>query len=129
MLEVPTELPQLLGKPTEKEFRPETETVGPVNLVGELVDTKCFLGVMRPATGKVHRACAIRCLSGGIPPAILVKSGGYDSAILLAGPENEPLQYDVMLAGLQVRAVGTLHRENGFDYIRVDSLLRYAKNE
>ena len=46
-------------------------SLGRSTFVGELVDTKCFLGVMRPATGKVHRGCAVRCLSGGAPSALL----------------------------------------------------------
>ena len=28
----------------------------------------CFLGVMKPGRSKPHRACAVRCISGGIPP-------------------------------------------------------------
>ncbi len=39
---------------------------------GEILDSKCWLGVMRPAHGTVHRGCATRCLSGGIPPLIIV---------------------------------------------------------
>jgi len=42
--------------------------LGPFDLVGEIVDGKCYLGVMNPGEGKVHRDCAVRCLSGGIPP-------------------------------------------------------------
>ena len=37
-------------------------------LIGEIVDSKRYLGVMNPGNGKVHRDCAVRCLSGGIPP-------------------------------------------------------------
>lgn len=35
---------------------------------GEILDPKCYFGVMKPGEGKVHKSCAIRCLSGGIPP-------------------------------------------------------------
>ncbi|GJM29992.1 MAG: hypothetical protein DHS20C17_26270 [Cyclobacteriaceae bacterium] len=34
---------------------------------GEIIDSKCFFGVMKPGHGKPHRSCAIRCISGGIP--------------------------------------------------------------
>ena len=44
-------------------------------LTGEIVDSKCYLGVMNPGRGKVHRDCASRCVSGGIPPALLTSSG------------------------------------------------------
>ena len=41
--------------------------LGKVTLRGEILDPKCYLGVMRPGEGKPHRSCAIRCLAGGIP--------------------------------------------------------------
>jgi len=40
--------------------------------VGEIVDSKC-LGVMTPGQLTTHRACAIRCISGGIPPVLHVR--------------------------------------------------------
>jgi hypothetical protein len=49
----------------------ETTGLGTVTLTGEIVDSKCYLGVMNPGRRKVHRDCAARCLSGGIPPALL----------------------------------------------------------
>ena len=49
------------------------EEVGEVVLRGEIVDSKCYLGVMNPGSLKGHRACAIRCISGGIPPVLLVR--------------------------------------------------------
>jgi hypothetical protein len=29
-----------------------------MTLTGEIVDSKCYLGVMNPGQGKVHRDCA-----------------------------------------------------------------------
>ena len=46
--------------------------LGPVTLNGEIADSKCFLGVMKPGIGPVHKACAEVCLSGGIPAMLLV---------------------------------------------------------
>ena len=37
-------------------------------LSGEIIDPKCYFGVMKPGRGKPHKSCAIRCISGGIPP-------------------------------------------------------------
>ncbi len=42
-----------------------------VQLSGEILDSKCFLGAMKPGDGKGHKACATLCIDGGIPPAIL----------------------------------------------------------
>lgn len=39
-----------------------------VEMRGEIIDPKCFLGAMKPGRGKTHKACASLCLRGGIPP-------------------------------------------------------------
>ena len=49
---------------------PDSITVGRGELTGEIVDAKCFLGVMKPGREKTHRSCAARCISGGIPPLL-----------------------------------------------------------
>lgn len=99
------------------------EMLGEVEITGELVDTKCWFGVMRPATGKVHRACAIRCLSGGIPPGILVRDTAGNAAVfLLAGADGEPLEYDVEWAALAVTARGSLERHGELPVLRVRTL-------
>jgi hypothetical protein len=107
----------------EAEPRPAKEVLGPVVLRGELVDTKCYFGVMRPATGKVHRGCAVRCLSGGVPPGLLVRDG-QDGAtvVMLSGPGGAPLSYDVQWAARWLEATGTLFSEEGTLRLEVDSL-------
>ncbi len=49
-----------------------------IELAGEIIDSKCFLGVMKPGSGKVHRACAAMCLTGGMPPMLVVKDAAGD---------------------------------------------------
>ena len=94
-----------------------------VSLVGELVDTKCFLGVMRPGTGKVHRACAVRCLSGGVPLGLRIRSStGDEQVILLTGPGGEPLRFDFEWAAREVRTVGKLSVRNGLARLEVREL-------
>lgn len=56
---------------------------GTMTLSGEIVDTKCYLGVMNPGRGKVHRDCAARCLSGGLPPGLLVRDSARKARLLL----------------------------------------------
>ena len=48
---------------------------GLLRVQGEIVDSKCYLGVMNPGAGKTHRACAARCLHGGVPPALATLDG------------------------------------------------------
>ncbi|HXV75477.1 MAG TPA: hypothetical protein VD788_04095, partial [Candidatus Polarisedimenticolaceae bacterium] len=51
----------------------ERAALGTMTLAGEIVDSKCHLGVMKPGRGKTHRACAVRCISGGSPPLLRVE--------------------------------------------------------
>jgi len=102
---------------------PASSPLGQGRFIGELVDTKCFSGVMRPATGKVHRGCAVRCLSGGVPPGLLVRDAYGDGVVfLLAGPGEEPLRYDVQLAGTLVEADGSLELHGDTPFLRVTHL-------
>jgi hypothetical protein len=91
--------------------------LGEVQLTGEIVDSKCFFGVMNPGNGKVHRDCAVRCISGGIPPAFLVRDAtGQSKTLLLAGVDNRELHREVLdyvaervvIRGRLVRSAGRL---------------------
>src|ERR1051326_7915991 len=68
--------------------------LGNVTLSGEIVDSKCYLGVMNPGQGKVHRDCASRCLSGGIPPLFVDLDNGEQ--YLLVGPDGNKLEYEAL---------------------------------
>jgi hypothetical protein len=68
--------------------------LGTVTLTGEIVDSKCYLGVMNPGQGKVHRDCAARCISGGIPP-IFATSDGREQ-FLLVGFDGRALGGDAL---------------------------------
>ncbi|MCI0409683.1 MAG: ferric reductase-like transmembrane domain-containing protein [Acidobacteria bacterium] len=97
--------------------------LGVYELIGELVDTKCWLGVMRPSTGKVHRACAVRCLSGGVPPGLAIRGQeGKERLILLAGTEGRRLEFDPQWAGRTVRARGILENLGSLPVLRTDRL-------
>ena len=98
-------------------------SLGSASLRGELVDTKCYFGVMRPATGKVHRGCAVRCLSGGVPPGLLVRdASGNGVVVLLVGAEGGPLQFNVQWAARTIRAEGELHLRDNLPILQVRQL-------
>jgi hypothetical protein len=86
--------------------------LGAVRFTGEIVDSKCFFGVMNPGNGKVHRDCAARCISGGIPPAFLVRdSAGRTKTLLLANWRREWLDHvaePVTIGGRLARSAGRL---------------------
>jgi hypothetical protein len=90
----------------------------PVTLQGEIVDSKCFLGVMNPAEGTVHRDCARRCLSGGIPPMLLVRDGEHrEELVLLVTDAGRAIAREVAPgAGMAVDVTGRLIRD-GKDFV------------
>ncbi len=55
------------------EISPANVQYEQTKFVGEIVDAKCYFGVMKPGFGKPHRSCAIRCISGGIPAVLKVR--------------------------------------------------------
>ena len=91
---------------------PAEEDLGRVELTGEIVDSKCYFGVMNPGRGKVHRDCAVRCLSGGVPPALLVRdASGQASTVLIANFRRELLEHvaePVTLRGRLTKSAGRL---------------------
>jgi len=48
------------------------------------------LGVMKPGQLKTHRDCAIRCISGGVPPSLRVvgTSGNIEHFLLVDSHSN-----------------------------------------
>jgi hypothetical protein len=85
--------------------------LGEVDLVGEIVDSKCYLGNMNPGNGKVHRDCAVRCLSGGIPPVFATNDfNGSPAALLLIGTNQKALPREAFLDGVAqpVRILGSV---------------------
>lgn len=71
---------------------PRQKDLGELKVKGEIIDPKCYFGVMKPGEGKVHRDCAIRCILGGIPPVMLVRnSRGEKNYYLITGPNGEKM--------------------------------------
>ena len=91
---------------------PAQVDLGRAEFTGEIVDSKCYFGVMNPGNGKVHRDCAARCISGGIPPALLVRdASGQAMTMLIANFRRELLEHvaePVTLRGRLTRSAGRL---------------------
>ena len=90
-------------------------------LVGEIVDTKCYLGAMKPGRGKPHRSCASLCIRGGIPAALLVRTEtGERELIHLVDPAGRPLGPELLeWVGQPVEIVGLLRREDDRSFLEV----------
>jgi hypothetical protein len=74
------------------------QALGSFKGTGEILDSKCWFGAMRPATGKVHKACASLCIRGGIPPAFFTR------------PPHQTEQLMIMTNGGQPYGPGILER-------------------
>jgi hypothetical protein len=86
----------VLGDAQQNQVAPKN--LGEFDLAGEIVDSKCYLGNMNPGNGKVHRDCAVRCLSGGIPPVFATNDfNGSPAVLLLTGPNQKPLPKETFL--------------------------------
>lgn len=71
---------------------PSSTSKPTVSLVGEIIDPKYFLGVMKPGEGKTHKACAVLCLRGGISPMFATTdTQGHVIASVIESPELDRL--------------------------------------
>lgn len=96
------------------------ESLGEISLQGEILDSKCFLGVMKPGSGKVHRACAAMCLLGGLPPMFVVSNpAGEQFGYMLTNAAGDSAAIELAeLAAVPVRLTGQLERRGDMLYIR-----------
>lgn len=70
---------------------------GTLETSGQIIDPKCYFGVMKPGEGKVHRSCAVRCISGGIPPVLKTTlADGRHRFFILKGPNGEGINSELL---------------------------------
>jgi hypothetical protein len=101
---------------------PEPERLGEVDLAGEILDSKCWFGAMRPADGKIHKACASLCIRGGIPPALFAPGPQRLGTLLIMASRGRG--YGPGLLGLvadPVRVRGRVYRQG--DLLWIDAPL------
>lgn len=96
--------------------------IGSVTLRGEIMDSKCFLGAMKPGEGQGHRACAILCIRGGIPPMLVTRdASGNASYYLLVGTDGAGLAPDALdRIGEPVEITGELSRRGDLMMLAID---------
>lgn len=97
------------------------ESLGVQTLNGEIADSKCYLGVMNPGQSKPHKECAIRCLSGGIPPLFIVKdNAGNVSELWIVAEKSMFLDY----VAEPVEINGEVKRQGDKLFIYLNSIKR-----
>jgi hypothetical protein len=108
----------------ERNQLPETriQSLGERTFIGEIVDSKCSFGVMNPGQLKPHRACAVRCISGGVPPVLLVRQTNNTALyLLLVSRDGRPVNRQVLeMVAEPVRITGELARQGELMVLRSD---------
>ncbi|MBY0373370.1 MAG: hypothetical protein K2Q23_05205 [Bryobacteraceae bacterium] len=112
MLEVETGSLRILRPSSAPVAAPQS--LGRAIMTGEIVDAKCYLGVMNPGAGTVHRACARRCLAGGLPAALVTPQGHF----FWLGSSHHLAEF----AGRRVDVRGELLDLGDLRYLRVESV-------
>jgi len=88
----------------------------PIEIVGEILDLKCYLGAMKPGAGITHRGCAALCVRGGVPPAVTDESG---EVYVIVGEAWEAMNDRVLdLVGVRARIEGFTATRDGVRYLR-----------
>lgn len=103
-----------------------------VDIAGEIVDGKCYLGAMKPGDGKAHKACAVLCIRGGLPPLIAADVPGSGRLYpLIRVDGSAALTEDVLaMVGEPVRIRGRLSWVHGFPVVDVSrgGITRYGRD-
>lgn len=108
----------VMNEPTKVALPPKPKTIV---LQGEIVDPKCWFGVMKPGEGKVHKSCAIRCISGGIQPVLRVTNNGKNTYYVLEGENYEDINQEVLpYIAESVEIEGQTHQENGWNILKIN---------
>lgn len=90
---------------------------------GEILDPKCYFGVMKPGEGKIHKSCAIRCISGGIPPVFRVQNESKNDYYILLGANGKKINQHILdKIGEEVIITGTSTHHEGWNVLHADPL-------
>ena len=90
-------------------------------VTGEIVDPKCFFGVMKPGFGKVHLSCAVRCISGGIPPILVSpEQDGTREYYFVTGSKGRMINDDILnYVGMPIRISGIIKQVDGWKVLEM----------
>ena len=100
----------------------EINSLGKMEITGEIVDPKCYFGVMKPGYGKIHRSCAALCIAGGIPPVLVSSEGTSPSPyFLLTDLKGTPLHKDILpYIGQPLKLAGEAYKIGDWYSLRID---------
>jgi hypothetical protein len=87
-------------------------------LSGEILDPKCYFGAMKPGEGKIHKSCAIRCISGGIPPVFRSGEEGSFEYYILRDRDGKACNKEILdFVGEQVVITGSNYKLSSWNVL------------
>ena len=99
----------------------KSRDLGDFRLKGEIVDSKCYLGQMKPGEGKTHRACATLCIRGGLPPLFITESprlGLKRLYLILTSEEGRPVNQEILdLVAEPLEIKGRIIQKDNFYFL------------
>jgi hypothetical protein len=118
--------PDLAGDVVRRLASPVRQPLGAVTLRGEVIDSKCYLGAMKPGGGKTHKGCAALCLAGGVPPMFVTRgTDGLETYYLLAAADGGPANDAVRdLVGDPAELAGSLENVEDVLLVRLATIRR-----
>lgn len=101
---------------------PLKEEISSMTFQGEIIDPKCYFGVMKPGKGKIHRSCAVLCISGGIPPVFATTDGNNIAKyFLLTDLKGKPINNQVLsYVGKPSEITGVVEKMEDWYVIKID---------
>ena len=122
VIELTNGIDAVIGTTSKRMFPVQQTQPKSSQLIGEIIDPKCWFGAMKPAEGKVHKSCAIRCISGGIPPVLKVKKNGEHLYYLLVANGSENLNESLLdFVAEEVEVSGEVFYQNGWNVLTTSS--------
>ena len=96
-------------------------SLGRPTLIGEILESKCYLGVMNPGALIPHRACAIRWISGASRPCSSSARPTGRALFLLVFGDGKAVNKEVLgLVAEPVEITGEVERQDGLLILRAD---------
>jgi len=111
-----------LGTIDPKDAPPFAGSGRAVAIEGEILDSKCYLGAMKPGDGKAHRACATLCIDGGIAPMLYAagRDGSQAHFVLMRRDGKRSTSIVREFLGEPVRVTGRPARLGTLDVLLID---------
>lgn len=108
--------------PQEGISMPAASAARQVTLSGEILDSKCWFGAMRPSSGKVHKACASLCIKSGIPPAFFAKDNTGRATLMIMTDSTGAFGEDLLeFVADPVRVTGDIQQSHGLTFLRTST--------